>query len=234
MAIHRSALVGTSNGAEWRLTTVRTGSEAEEGGAKLSAVVLAGGMSLRMGTDKSFLRYHGIPFVTLISDKMMKISDDVVVVIGRKDERDYRGIVDGRVRIAKDAYNLRTPLAGLATGFGLAKHSYAVAVGCDTPLVNHDLLEYLSERARGRSAAVPIWRDIGRLEPLVSVYKGSEAIEAARDTIGRGKLGCTEMISSLRDVDYVDVSELKRFDPGLLTFLNINSKEDYDALLKRG
>lgn len=186
-----------------------------------------------MGTDKSFLRYRGSPFVRLVSSEMMEISDDVIVVIGDKATEDYAPLLDGHARVARDAYDFRTPLAGLATGFELAKHAYSVAVACDTPLVGHTLMEHLFERARGHSAAIPVWRGLDRLEPLVSVYNSREAREAAQDAIGRGRLRCLDMISFLRDVAYVDVAELKQVDRDLRSFLNINSKDDYSALLRQ-
>ena len=155
---------------------------------RLSAIVLAGGLSRRMGTDKSLLRYRGVAFVTLISNEMMKVSDDVVLVIGEKDEQDYRDLVGSGARIARDAYDARTPLSGLATGFGLVRHPYSAAVGCDTPMLKHTLVQYLSERALGHSAAVPVWRNIGRFEPLVSVYNRDEAAAAALGAIRRGAL----------------------------------------------
>ncbi|MDG6987779.1 MAG: molybdenum cofactor guanylyltransferase [Nitrososphaerota archaeon] len=187
-----------------------------------------------MGRDKSLLTYRGVPFLTLISEEMSKISDDVVVVIGAKDRRGYQGLVRSGVRVESDAFDVRTPLAGIATGLELAKHPYAAVVGCDTPLVRRSLLRRLFERARDHSAAVPVWRDIGRFEPLVSVYRRSEVAAAAREAIGRGRLGCMQVISSLQDVVYVDVEELRGLDVELQSFLNINSEAEYDSLLRRG
>lgn len=203
-------------------------------GPSLSAVILAGGKSTRMGTDKSFLTYHGTPFLTLIADELAQISDDLIVVIGDKDERDYAPLVGGRARIARDAYNTGTPLAGLATGLDLARHTYSAAVGCDTPLVMNALVKTLQDRAVGHSGAVPVWRDLGRLEPLLSVYSSGEGREAARRAMDEKRSACVDMISLLRDVALVDVAELRRVDAELLSFLNINSRVDYDSLLRRG
>mgnify|MGYP001626509049 CR=1 FL=1 len=51
----------------------------------LSAAVLAGGRSSRMGIDKAFLRFNGRPFVQVIAEKLSSFSDDVMVIVGRKD-----------------------------------------------------------------------------------------------------------------------------------------------------
>jgi molybdopterin-guanine dinucleotide biosynthesis protein A len=81
-------------------------------------VRLAGGKSSRMGTDKAFLHYAGKTFISLITDKLLKITDDVVVAIGRKDKRDFEPLLrDGRIRIMNDTHYLENPYRGNAFCF---------------------------------------------------------------------------------------------------------------------
>lgn len=72
---------------------------------------------------------------------------------------------------------------------------------------------------------VPIWSN-GNIEPIHSTYNVAEARLAAEKTLLMGQLKVSNMIDRLRDVIYVDVEELRKMDRDLVTFFNINTKED--------
>src|SRR5271166_1090294 len=96
-----------------------------------SVAILAGGRSARMrGEDKAFLVLNGLPFITRISDQMLLVSDDVLLVIGNKDEKRFANTVSENVGIAKDAYDFGTPVSGMLTACELAKYPYIAFVGC--------------------------------------------------------------------------------------------------------
>lgn len=81
---------------------------------------------------------------------------------------------------------------------------------------------------------VPLWPN-GYIEPLHSVYNVSAALRASEAATEGGNLRISNMIERLERTIYVPVEELRRFDPDLLTFFNINSKEDLkraEAILK--
>jgi molybdenum cofactor guanylyltransferase len=196
---------------------------------RFSVIILAGGKSSRMGKDKAFLRLRGRFFISIISEEASKVSDDIIVAIGSKSGRRFTNAIPRSARLVSDSYEVGNPVGGILSGLKYARHSYCAVVACDLPLVKHEVLDYLFQRCRGHSAAVPVWEN-GDLEPLCAVYKISEATAAGAEALGRGKIGPRHMLSFLDDVQYVKVGELRRFDGELRSLLNVNDGDDYKRL----
>jgi len=191
--------------------------------------VLAGGKSRRMGTDKAFLLYRGSPFVTMITDEMLKTSDDVLVVVGRKDSREFSSILDPSVRVLNDTYDLENPMGGMLSAFRSVKNSYVAFLACDTPFVRAGVIEFLHRAAVGRTAAVPLWED-GRIEPLCAVYDVARAEAAGLKALAENSLGCRYLIRHLEGVNYIKVEDLRRLDPDLVSLRNVNTRAEFDSL----
>lgn len=195
----------------------------------ISAAVLAGGKSQRMGADKAFLTLRGIPFVRMITEELRKISEDVTVVIGKKDRKGFESILASDIRIIEDEYHLGNPMGGMLSACKRVRESCCTFVGCDTPLLKAEVIKYLIGCSAGHSAALPIW-ETGDIEPLCAVYDVMETERAGLHALHDGKIGCKNLISYLRDPVYVEVNKLKPIDPMLVSFKNVNLREDYEAL----
>jgi molybdopterin-guanine dinucleotide biosynthesis protein A len=70
-------------------------------------------------------------------------------------------------------------------------------------------------------------RENGMIEPLHSVYKRDALHSACQNAIEHGERKIRLPLSMLR-VKYVAVELLKNPDPELLTFFNLNTREDLD------
>lgn len=182
-----------------------------------------------MGTDKAFLPYKGRPFVTIIAEEMLKISSDVLVVIGNKDESNFRKVLDDRIRVVPDSRYLTNPMGGMLSTFGEVRNDYVAFVACDVPLMKSEVIRFLYESAGGHSAAVPRW-ETGEIEPLCAVYNVRQSEEAGLKTLNGGTVSCGRLVAELRDVNFVPVSDLRRFEPGLAFLRNVNHREDFLAL----
>ena len=183
-----------------------------------------------MGTDKAFLTYQSKPFVKIITEEMQQITDDLIVVIGSKKKSDFAAVLDPKVRILEDKQELGNPIGGMLTGFETAIHDYIAVLACDSPLVRNQVVKLLFKAARNYDAAVPIWED-RNTEPLCAVYNKELARRAAMDALRMGKIGPKNLLAQLVNVNYVDVSKIRKFDPTLASLINVNSKEDYARLL---
>ena len=102
---------------------------------RFSVGILAGGRSARMGVDKAFLLYKGKRFISIMANEVLKVSDDVMVVIGTKEVRNFERRVPRGVKIIRDRYDLSAPLGGVLSALGVAKSSYAALIPCDLPLL---------------------------------------------------------------------------------------------------
>ena len=209
----------------------------------MSVIILAGGRSRRMGSDKAFLLYRGRPFVSIIAQEMSKISNEIIVPIGKKDRREFESILrDDHTLIINDEYDFGTPMSGMLTAFNYITNQYAAVVACDLPLVKSEVISLLYSRASNHSGAVPKWPENGkprvrddesRIEPLCAVYNVSQARQATWEALKTGTVGCRHMVSLLADVRYVDVTELEVLDEALDSLTNINTIDDYFLLALR-
>ncbi|MBA1196588.1 molybdenum cofactor guanylyltransferase MobA [Pseudomonas plecoglossicida] len=113
-----------------------------------SVLILAGGRGARMGgRDKGLLEWRGEPLVAHVQRVVRPLTDDVVISCNRNQEL-YRGYADQLVADAEADYP--GPLAGVIAGLAVARHDWAVVLGCDAPLIDRRLIEDLLELAVGQ------------------------------------------------------------------------------------
>ena len=196
-----------------------------------SVIILAGGLSRRIGQNKPLILVGGKPLIAHVLSAAKRVTDNVTVVVnGPAQERGLgrvlpqtKFVVDDRARYPEST----GPILGMATGFRSVGAGYAAVLPCDVPFVSSEVLDHLFSRCRGGDAAIPVWPD-GKWEPLQAVYNVESSIVAFDNTIGEGKLDIISAIKALRKVSYVSTEELRKFDRDLLTFFNVNKKEDLE------
>jgi len=194
--------------------------------AMRSAVILAGGVGSRLGKEKSLIEFGGRPLIQWSVEKLALLVEDVVVVARGPEQAGLLEDLIPDASIACDSVSGYGPVAGLAAGMELARNEYVLAIGCDLPFLNADVVNILFEQARGWDAAVPM-RENGMIEPLHSVYKRDALHSACQNAIEHGERKIRLPLSMLR-VKCVAVELLKNPDPELLTFFNLNTREDLD------
>ena len=129
-----------------------------------SSVVLAGGKSRRMGTDKAFLEVGGATIVQRVLAALETLSDDTIIVTNSPEE--YAGLP---ARLGGDFYPNKGALGGIHAGLLAARYDYIVAVACDMPFLNPRLLRHLADLVENYDVVVP---DLGggHLETTHAVY----------------------------------------------------------------
>ena len=157
----------------------------------ISCIIIAGGASRRMGTDKRRLRLWGERSPTLLEymvTRAARFSDDIVVALN--DPEAWNGLP---ARLVRDEVEQSGPLAGLAAGLAVCRHEYALALACDLPLVQDALIDALLAYPRPYDALAPIRPDGGAraprnpqaAEPLLAIYRRT-CLAAIRDCLQRG------------------------------------------------
>ena len=194
--------------------------------AMRSAVILAGGVGSRLGREKSLIEFDGRPLIQWSVEKLAPFVEDVVVVARGPEQARQLGDLIPDAAITFDSISGYGPVAGLAAGMGQARNEYVLAIGCDLPFLNADVINLLFEQAQGWDAAIPM-RENGMIEPLHCVYKRDALHSACQKAIEHGERRIRAPLSMLR-VKCVAVELLKNLDPELLTFFNLNTREDLD------
>lgn len=154
------------------------------------------------------------------------IVDEIIVSVRDERQRDsvFPYIKDTQTFIYDELSNIG-PLAGIHSCLKSARGEYVFIVACDMPYVNKQAIEMLFMMAEGHDAAVPA-RENGLIEPLHAVYRRKPMLEAVEASIEKGERRISSPLSYLKDVVYVPVERIASVDPGLKTFLNINSARD--------
>ena len=183
----------------------------------LGAVVLAGGRSSRMGTDKGTMDFCGTRMIDLVTHRLGMLTDRIVVVARRRVDL---GSVGGLV--IEDEQPFAGPLPALIAGLRAAAAERCVVVACDTPFLNARLLDRLTQLpADDHDAAVPVTSD--GAQPLHAVYRDC-AVEPLLAAIAAGERSLREGLARLR-VRWVEEAEWRPIDPDGRSFLNMNTPE---------
>jgi len=162
-----------------------------------SAVVLAGGKSRRLGTDKAAVKIGGRRLLDRTLALLTGVFDDVVVV-GRAAWAE----APADVRLFPDERPGLGPLAGLSTALKLVMHPRALVVGCDMPFLTASAIRELLSHDCDTDATVA--RADGRSQPLLAVY--DRRIGAVIDRLlASGERSLTALLSHI-DVHYVELT----------------------------
>ena len=133
--------------------------------ASLYGLVLAGGASRRMGTDKAALQIDGVTQLERAVTLLERFVSDVYVSVRQSDSvRDVFNCIP-------DSVDTRGPAAGMLSAHLAHPESAWLVVACDMPLLGHDLLQELVT-LRDPAAAATCWSGEGEQpEPLCAVYE---------------------------------------------------------------
>lgn len=186
----------------------------------VSAIVLAGGKSQRIGADKALIEFGGRPLIAWVLEKLRQVSNDLIIVA--KDTAPYAQF---GTRLVTDAYSEYGALVGLHAGLRAAHHSRALALGCDMPFLDLRLLRYMIVLGKAHEAVVP--RLGGLPEPLHALYRVDRCLPAIERALDRGELKMTSFLPDVQ-VRYVEEHELDLFDPERLSLFNVNTLEDWE------
>lgn len=192
----------------------------------MTAIVLAGGKSQRLGRNKAIEQFGEKPLIQHVIDIVSQIDKDILVVAA---SRDQLPPLAPDIKIATDCCNPGSAaLIGLYTGLKEADSFYSLVVGCDMPYLNIKLLRHIISVADGFDAAIPRIKNF--IEPLHAVYS-KNCLEPLLAQIESGNLQIFPLVKKV-NVRFIDEDELNRFDPQHLSFLNVNYEHDLNKARK--
>jgi len=194
---------------------------------KLGILVLAGGGSKRFGREKPFFEINGKPMIQHVVGKVSKLSKEFVVSC--RSSREKLGRMFPRAKVIVDKYERKGALTGLVSALPEIRSEYTALVTCDCPKIKLEVIELLFENAKNHGGAVARWPN-GYVEPLQAVYETEKLRKAVNEVWKRGKMRLMEVLNIVPDIVYVSTERLRKIDPKLESFLNVNSPEDIELL----
>jgi molybdopterin-guanine dinucleotide biosynthesis protein A len=196
--------------------------------APLSAAVLAGGMSRRMGRDKALETIAGRTLLERAVDAVRDVTTDVSI-IGRRDA--YLGC---GVPVIADDYPGAGPLGGIATALRHSRREFVLVVACDLPFLSVPLLRAMAALPRTYDVLLPVTAAAERhqdgevtRQTLHAIYRRS--CRARFDAcLERGERQVVAALAGL-DVRELPESWLREYDPDLQSLMNTNRPADLIA-----
>jgi len=182
-----------------------------------TGVILAGGKSVRMGTDKAFLKVGPQCMIEHIAGELKKVFSEVFISGGDPETGQKLGL-----RVIADLIEGNSPLCGIHAALHGALYEKILVVACDMPFITAELACFMMRQVKGYDIAVP--RHGIYLQPLFAVYSRSclPVIEKALSTF---KYKVDNFYPFVR-VHYVN---MESFCPDIdieTVFFNINTPVD--------
>lgn len=188
----------------------------------VTGVILAGGASSRMGSNKALLPRQGLRFIEWIYQTLAGLFEEVLVVTNSPEQYPFLPC-----RKVPDLYPGKGVLAGIHSGLAHSTRGAIFTVACDMPHLNECLIRHLCSLSTGVDLVIP---STGKgFEPLHALYAKSclpALEELLRDESQRR---VTALLSQVR-LRKLLPEEIAVFDPQFRSFTNINTPEEYFRL----
>ncbi len=195
-----------------------------------SALILAGGMGSRMGyKEKALIDINGKPLIALVIESLKKVAGNIIISVRDQEQEELLKAVFPDLKFAYDVHKKTGPLAGILSGLSACEDECCFIAACDMPFINENVVKMLFRKIEHHDAAIPR-REDGFLEPLHAVYRCEPMIRESKKAIESGKTIILAPIFSL-DVNYIGMDDIRRIDPDLRTFMNVNTPEDIQKLI---
>lgn len=201
-----------------------------------SAIVLAGGRGRRMGSvEKALLEFEGKTIIERLLESLFRVVNEVVISFrDKKQEEKFISVLEKfparRIRFCFDTLEDAGPLEGIRAGLFESRSEYSFVCAGDMPFVNFRVVDLLFEKASGHDVALPKWEN-GKYEPLHAVYS-KKIIHEIEKAFEKGKRSVLTSVFEMKDVVFVDVSEIQEIDPELRTFANINTVDEMQCIIE--
>ena len=184
-----------------------------------SGVILSGGLNKRMdGKNKAFIRVGGETILDRLEALFRDLFDEVLLVT--KDPMEY---LSWDLKIVTDLLSTRSSLTGIHAALFHISTPHAFITACDTPFLKAGLIRLLVEELEPKWDVVMPVTEQGN-QPLCAIYS-RRCIEPIEDQLKEGDAKILNFFSKIK-VKEIPEERLRRVDPDLISFFNINTPED--------
>lgn len=184
-----------------------------------TAVILTGGESKRMGSDKAATELQGKTLLRHVIEKIEPLFSELMISV-------HELRTDLKQKQIIDDSEGRGPMVGIKRALEEAKTDWVFVIACDMPFVSTALIQQLANKRESFDAVVPYVHD--RPQPLFGFY--SKTCLAKMEA--RMKQGQRSMIRLLAELDTYMLSEkqVKLIDPELRSLMSLDTEEDVNKM----
>jgi molybdenum cofactor guanylyltransferase len=197
--------------------------------AGITAVILAGGRNTRFPIQKGLISIKGSSIMQRNLTLMRSIFGNVLISTNRPELYFYLGVT-----LLGDILPPRGPMSGIHAALINSGNDDVFVSACDMPFPEYGLIRLLCDRHLGTGrearpdATMPVFD--GAVQPLFGIY-GRPVIRAMEDAIIGDKVTLRRFLDGV-NVQYICETDVRKADPEGRSFININTIEDYEAVMR--
>ncbi|WP_460760533.1 molybdenum cofactor guanylyltransferase [Niabella terrae] len=192
----------------------------------ISGLVLCGGFSSRMGTDKALLESTGGKWAEIAAGKLSELQLPVKYSVHAGQHRQFTRLFPQRELIVDDPQlDVKGPLLGILSAYQQDPGKDLFVLACDLPLMVTPLLKELLRLYQEQPAAAYFFTNEGHAEPLCAIYT-SQGLQKIQDMVGAGTLKKFSMKYALEQL-HVRTIPLNEADKKY--FKNFNAHADLNG-----
>ena len=192
-----------------------------DGPHDLTAFILAGGKSMRMGSDKAFVECEGRTLLARALDLARSVTPDVRIVGSPEKFAPFAPVIE-------DIFRDCGPLAGIHAALLSSPSELNLMLAVDTPFISWTFLQFMIGQARNApEATVVVPSSGGRSQPLCAVYRRQFA-DAAEHALRAGHNKIDRLFAQVR-TRIIEQPELEAAGFSSAIFRNLNTPEELAA-----
>ena len=189
----------------------------------VTGIVLAGGKSRRMGTEKGLLKVGGKHMIEYSIEVFEGICDQILI-IENSDAYNFLGY-----EVIPDKIPKSGPMGGIYTGLLNSTNDLNLVLSCDMPFIRAELLNDLVRNSEEYDIVVP-WHGEQKFEPMCSFYHKNVA-KLFHEFIEQQNFKIPDTFKLLKTNKFLINQELNYYAKDL--FFNVNSKEELEQIKNR-
>ncbi len=201
---------------------------------KITAIILSGGKSSRMGENKSLMKLGNNTVIERVVKLMQTLFSEVILITNTPEE--YKFI---EIPMYRDIYTHRGPIAGIHSGLLNSKTKNNFIISCDIPLITSEIINYIVDFET--QSPITVCQADGFIQQLAGKYSKSilpeiENILKLQDeekyypNKKKRKYSVLSLLNIV-DAEIIKANDLHFYKEG--TFLNMNRQEDYNKILDK-
>ena len=187
-----------------------------------SGVILSGGLNTRMGgQNKAFLLVGNQQILDRLYGTLASVFEEMLLVSNAPLE-----YLSWDLTIVTDLFQVRSSLTGIHAGLFHAPTSHIFVTACDMPFLKEGVIRILLDALEPRwDVIIPVTEK--GYQPLCAIYS-KRCIKPIEHQLDNQNPKIVNFFSEVR-VKEVGEEQIKKVDPGLVSFFNINRPEEFAA-----
>ena len=183
---------------------------------EVTGIILAGGKSLRMGTEKGLQKLCGKPLISYAIQVLSGLCDTIIISSSSEAYKSFG------YEVIPDELPGIGPMGGIYSALRQSKTGENLVLSCDLPFVSKELMSFILNNSNGCQVAVP-WQGYQHYEPLCGFYNLS-VLDQMNAFIQKGNYKLPDLFEEIHINRLTIDSQLDFYQENL--FLNVNSKHD--------